>query len=105
MSMPRALGIMRARPRAWSRYVDAVASLLTDAAWIVRQVRGAGTVDGTPVFSEVTYGGAGGYAAKLSTPTQAERKEADKWSTDTTHTLAIASDVAPQISDQVLVRS
>ena len=103
MAAPRASSYLRTRPRAWGRLVDAQTSLLTDGAWIVRELRAEGTVDGTPNFAENLFGGLVGYAAKLSTPTESEHLDPDKWSTDWTHTLAIASDVVPLISDGVLV--
>jgi hypothetical protein len=102
---PRVLGQIRQAPRVWARLVDAQSAIMPDAAWLLREVRQAGAFDGTPNFQETRYGGPGGYAAKLSTPTQAERQDPDKWSVDTSHTLAVMCDIEPVISDFVEVLS
>lgn len=95
------MGKIRTQPRAWGKLVDAQRALLTDAAWIVRQEQDASgqSLNGAPIFDEVIYGGPNGYGAKLSTPTQAEIRDLDKWHNDTTHTVAIMCDVEPLISD------
>jgi hypothetical protein len=99
----RAISKLASSPRAWQRLVQAQALLLPDAAWFYREIALNTTVDGTPQFDPTIYGGAGGYAAKLSTPSWNKRRDPDKWSTDVTHTLAVATDVEPRISDEILI--
>lgn len=103
MRGPRGMGMLRQRPRAWQRLEAAQQSVLSDNAWVQREEHLGGSIDGRPIFKTLVFGGPLGYSAKLSTPTQQERREADRWNVETTHTLALASDVVPLMSDQMLV--
>jgi hypothetical protein len=93
---PRIITRFRTMPRAWGRYVSTEDRLLTDRAWIIRRIRQTGTEHGAPNYQERSLGP---YAALLSNPTWAESRDADKYSIDVTHTIAIACDVHPLISD------
>lgn len=96
--MARVVGRGRSSPRVYGRLTDTLGQTLTDQAWIVREARRPGTVDGTPNFQQLSYGP---YAGLLSNPTWAERRQSDRYETDVTHTLAIASDVRPLPSDLI----
>ena len=92
----RIIGRVRSAPRAWGRITENVPQLMTDQAWIVRRVQAEGTTARTPTFNQDSWGP---YAALLSEPSWQERRDADRYETDVTHTMAIASDVRPYTSD------
>ena len=93
---PKIIGRVRSRPRVWGREAETLAQILINQAWIVRRVRGTGTLRGAPVYNQESWGP---YAALVADPTAAERREADRYESDIDATCSIASDVRPYVSD------
>jgi hypothetical protein len=99
----RILEMVRARPRIFAPVRESYEAWMTDQAWLLRSTASGG-VDAFGAPAEQAHDW-GPYAAKLSTPSQQERREADRYTTDTVYVLQIASDVGPVDSDRVRVRS
>jgi hypothetical protein len=101
MARPRVLGYLRKQPRVYNYSEESVEAWLRDKVWITRKVRGAGTVDGTPVFTTQEYGP---YAGRIGIPVNRETFQADRFELASDASLTIASDIAPKERDEVLVR-
>ena len=95
---PKIMGRVRSMPRVWGREMESLAQILSNQAWIVRRMRGTGTTRGAPNYGEARWGP---YPALVADPTEAERRDADRYETDLDATCSIGSDVRPYPSDLI----
>lgn len=98
----RVINLVRSTPRIFPSVRESYEAWMTDQAWLLREVASGG-IDpfGAPNENAKDWGP---YAARLSTPNQQERREADRYTTDTVYVLQMASDIEPVDSDRVRVR-
>lgn len=102
VTVPRVLSHSRNAARVWAQSSGSIESWLDDQAWLIRKSKTpSGTDDGTPQFTTAELGP---YAARLSTPSTQESRQADRMNQQISHSLALACDEVPQEADKVRVR-